>query len=94
MKEVRIEPVLPIRKSGYFWSMTQGRAHSAQAASLAARFLVHGYVVAPGPLSVDDIALLVDVAELAARDPAGARRAAEVGAENLWDPAGAVRPPL
>jgi hypothetical protein len=60
--------------------MTQGRVHSSQATSLAARFLVHGYVVAPGPLAAGDIALLVDVAEHAARDPAGARRAAEIAA--------------
>ena len=60
--------------------MTQGRAHSAKAAALAARFLVHGYVVVPGPLPADDIALLLDMAELAARDPVGARRAAQIAA--------------
>jgi hypothetical protein len=62
--------------------MTQGRAHSANTAALAAQFLVHGYVVVDRPLAADDIALLVDMAELAARDPAGARRAAQIAAEN------------
>ena len=57
--------------------MTQGRVPNAKAAALADRFLVHGYVVVPGPLPAGDIALLLDFAELVVRSARCTTRGAD-----------------
>ena len=56
--------------------MIEARTDSTETAALVADFLADGYVATAQPLPADDIALLVDAAELAAQESHPARASA------------------